>query len=119
MSTNAMRAARQHRKPRILMGTIAVAGGVPSIVYGQGFTITDQGAGLVRVTLTSPGKRILAPLGMAIEPTNTVAQIVKALAVDTAGTYVDFAIMVVDGTDGVLVDNVGFSFQIAIEEVRA
>jgi len=119
MSTNAMRAARQHRKPRILMGRVAVSGGVPSVAAGQGFTLTDQGAGLVRVTLTSPGKRILSAIGSALEPTNTIAQIVKVLAIDTANAYVDFAILVVDGTDGVLVDDVGFSFQIAIEEVRA
>lgn len=120
MSSNLLRGARQHRKERVIKGRITVSGGTPAIAAGQGFTISDQGAGIVRVTPDKPGKRILGVLATAIEATTTAAHIVKVLSDPTANAlYVDFGVYVVDGTDGVLVDNVGFSFQIDTEEVRA
>lgn len=104
------------RKVRAISGRIAVSGGVPSIAAGVGFTITDGGAGRVTVTLNDKGRVILSAIAMPIESTAATSFSCKALSVSESA--VEFGVYQADGTDGVLVDNVGFSFDIKVSDVR-
>ncbi len=115
MSVRNIKSEKQARRIRKVSGVIAVAGGTPSISAGTGFTISDDGAGLVTVTLSRPGRSLIGVQAMAIESTTTVSHQVKAIS--ATATAVQFGIFAVDGTDGVLADNVGFSFELTLKDV--
>lgn len=106
---------QRNPKCHIVAGRISVSGGTPSITQGEGFSIADTGAGQVTVTLSRPGSAIVAAVATAIEGTDATAHSVKVDTI-TSGTSVLFGIYVHDGTDGALVDNVGFSFLIIVKE---
>ncbi len=97
------------------MGRIAVSGGTPSIAEGEGFTITDGGAGRVTINITKPGKQLINAIATVIDSTTATAHSAKALSVSVSA--VEFGIFVHDATDGALVDNVGFSFEITLSDV--
>ena len=101
---------------KVVAGRIAVAAGTPSVVDGDGFTLTDVAAGKVRVTLADPGKAILSAIGCSTEATDATAHMVKAEVESSSAVL--FRVYVADATDGALVDNVGFSFLIVAKDTR-
>lgn len=116
MSVRDIKSEKRARRIRKISGRIDVAGGTPSITSGSGFTITDGGAGLVTVTLSRPGRSLLGVQCIPIESTAATAHMAKVLSVTNASA-VQFGIYVADATDGALVDNVGFFFEITVKDV--
>lgn len=103
------------RPTRWICGRVAVAAGSPSVAQGSGFTVVDTAAGQVQVVFTLPGERVLSAVATAIEGTDATAHSVKVDAVTEASSVV-FGIYAHDATDGVLVDNVGFYFIVALSD---
>lgn len=101
---------------RMVLGRVDVAGGTPSAAVGSGFSVVDTAAGQVQVVFTDPGKRILSAVATAIETTDATAHSVKVDAKVEASS-VTFGIYAHDATDGVLVDDVGFYFQVALSDL--
>lgn len=99
---------------RIVSGRIAVASGTPSASAGNRFSVTDTAAGKVTITLTEPGRTLISAVANAIEATDTLCHSVKILA--QSASAVTFGIFAHDGTDGVLADDVGFSFMIVVAD---
>lgn len=106
---------KRQDKLRAIVGRVAVASGTPSVAQGTGFTVADTGAGQVTVTLSEKGSAIVGVQATAIEGTDATGHSVKADTI-TGGTSVLFGVYVADGTDGALVDDVGFSFTIWVKE---
>ncbi len=104
----------RNRSTRRISGRIAISGGVPSIAAGSGFTITDGGPGLVTVTVTNPGRSLLYASAIPIEPTAATGHYAKV--VTQAYNAVQFGIYVADATDGAVVDNVGFFFELLLKD---
>ena len=91
---------------KAVCGRVAVSGGTPSVVDGDGFTLVDVAAGKVRVTVSDPGKSILTAVA---NPNGAIDATAYTVDVEVeSSTSVLFRVFVVDGTDGALVDNVGF-----------
>lgn len=105
------------RKQRIIAGRVDVSGGTPAVGAGAGFTVADTAAGKVTVTLDEPGKSIVCAVATAIEGTDATGHSVKVDGAPSDGASVVFGIYAADGTDGVLVDNVAFYFQIIAQDV--
>ncbi len=103
------------RKTRRISGEISVSGGTPAIVSGSGYTITDAGAGKVTVTLSLAGRIILGAHATVIESTEATGHFAKVIS--KSASAVTFGIYVADATDGALVDNVGFFFEILVKDV--
>lgn len=101
---------------RMVSGRVDVSGGTPSVGKGRGFTVVDTAAGQVQVVLSNPGKSILSATATPIETTDATAHMVKVDAKVEASS-VTFGIYVADGTDGALVDDVGFYFNIVLDDV--
>jgi len=102
---------------RKLTGRIDISGGTPSVGAGSGFTITDGGAGIVTINITRPGRTILGAIAIPISSTEATGHFAKVLAYTDASS-VKFGIYVADGTDGALVDNVPFFFEITLKDCR-
>lgn len=115
MPTGLIKAERQ-RHVRKIMGRVDVAAGVPSVGVGSGFSVVDTAPGKVQVVLTKPGKSILCALANAIESTDATSHSVKVKSVIEASA-VNFNVYAADATDGVLIDNVGFYFEITVKDV--
>lgn len=116
MSLNTQaKVAGQARGIRIIAGRVDVATGTPSVGAGSGFTVVDTAAGQVQVVFDEPGRSILSAVATAIETTDATGHYVKVDAKTEASSVV-FGIYVADGTDGALVDNVGFYFQIIVKD---
>jgi hypothetical protein len=104
------------RGVKLIAGRVSVSGGTPAIVDGDGFSIADTAAGKVTITLSDPGKAILAALATSTEATDATAHSVKMEVVSESSVVA--RIYVHDGTDGALADNVGFSFLIVAKDTR-
>lgn len=104
------------RKQRIIAGRVDVSGGTPAVGVGYGFTVEDTAPGQVKVNFTKPGKVIISAVANAIQTTDATGHAVKIDAVVEASS-VTFAVYVADATDGALVDNVGFYFQVILQDV--
>lgn len=115
MSTNLVRSERHMRKTRRISGIIAVAAGTPSVSQGTGFTLTDTAPGQVTINITKPGRRLIEINALVIENTAATGFSIKAMS--QSASAVTFGIYQADGTDGVLVDNVGFSFGLVLSDV--
>lgn len=116
MSLNgAMKIAGQSRGLRLVAGRVDVVGGVPSAAKGAGFTVADVAAGQVKVVLDEAGKEIISAVATPIEGTDATGHSVKVDA-KTEASDVTFGVYVADATDGALVDNVGFYFQILVKD---
>lgn len=102
---------------RKITGRVDVSGGNPSVGAGSGFTLTDGGAGIVTINITKPGRSILGAIAIPIESTEATGHYAKVLA-KTEASAVKFGIYVADGTDGALVDNVPFYFEITLKDCR-
>jgi hypothetical protein len=118
MSANLIKSELRQRSIRKITGRIAVTAGTPSIVQGTGFTIADTAAGKVTVTLTKPGRVLLGAIATPINNTDATAYSVKIMGTPDA-TSVVFGVYEADATDGALVDNVGFFFELTIKDVSA
>jgi hypothetical protein len=116
MSVRNVKSEKRTRRIRKITGHVAVSGGTPSVAAGSGFTLVDGGAGRVTVVLDRPGRVMLGAIAIPIEATAATGYSAKVLTVTTA-TSVEFGIYVADGTDGALVDNVGFFFEITVKDV--
>lgn len=115
MPTGLIKAERQ-RRVRKIMGRVDVSAGTPSVGVGEGFTVVDTAAGQVQVVLTKPGKVILGVSALVLETTDATAHMIKVDA-KTEASSVTFGVYVADATDGALVDNVGFYFEITVKDV--
>lgn len=115
MPTGLIKAERQ-RRVRKIMGRVDVSGGTPSVGVGKGFSVVDTAAGQVEVVLTKPGKEILCVSAIPIQTTDATGHYIKVDAKTEASSVV-FGVYEADGTDGVLVDNVGFYFEITVKDV--
>lgn len=102
-------------KLRSICGRVAVSGGTPSVSKGNGFTVVDVAAGQVKVVLDRPGRSIISAIATPLETTDATGHSVKVDAVVEASS-VTFGIYVADGTDGALVDNVDFYFDIKVQD---
>lgn len=107
--------ASRQRQIRKIMGRVAVSGGVPSVAKGADYTVVDTAAGEVQVVLTHPGRQTLCAIATPIESTLATGHSVKVIS-QVEGTSVIFGVYVADGTDGALVDNVGFYFEITVKD---
>jgi hypothetical protein len=116
MSVRDIKSEKRVRRVRKISGRVDVSGGVPSVGAGSGFTLVDGGAGRVTVTLSLPGKVLLSAHAIPIEATAATGFSAKVLGYTNAAS-VEFGIYQADGTDGVLVDNVGFFFEITVKDV--
>lgn len=115
MSTRLMKREKRAKKQRIIAGRIAVSGGTPSITKGSGFTIADTAAGKVTVTFSQPGHSLICAVASPVENTDATGYSCKIMGAPS-GSSIVVGIYVADGTDGALVDNVGFSFQAILED---
>ncbi len=109
--------AQHDRGLRLIAGRVAVSGGTPSVAAGSGYTVSDVAAGQVKIIFNDPAKSIISAVATPEEGTDATGHSVKVDA-RTEATDVTFGIYAADGTDGVLVDNVGFHFQIWVKDVR-
>lgn len=98
---------------KLVAGSVAVAGGTPSVVDGDGFSVIDVAAGKVRVRLADPGKSILVAVANSSETTDADGYYVKYEIED----YRDVVFRIYDEA-GALVDNVGFGFIIVAKDAR-
>lgn len=105
------------RKQRIIAGRVDVAAGTPTVGVGYGFSVVDTAPGQVQVVLTKPGKIIISAIATPIQTTDATGHYVKVDAKVEASS-VTFAVYAADGTDGVLVDDVGFYFNIIVQDVN-
>lgn len=115
MSTKLLQGAESHGV-RIIAGRVDVAGGVPSVGVGSGFSVVDTAPGQVQVVFSNPGRRILSAVATAFEGTDATAHMVKVDAKAEA-TSVTFGVYAADATDGVLADNVPFYFIIVLSDL--
>lgn len=104
------------RQQRMIAGRVDVSGGTPSVGAGVGFTVTDVAPGQVRVNFREPGKIIISAVATPFEGTDATGHSVKVDAKVEASS-VTFGVYAADGTDGVLVDNVPFYFQVILQDV--
>jgi hypothetical protein len=100
---------------RIVSGRVAVSSGTPSVSKGGGFTVSDTAAGKVTITFSKPGKELIACHATPIENTDATGYSCKIMGTPTA-TSVVIGIYVADGTDGALVDDIGFYFSAHIQD---
>lgn len=89
--------------------------GTASIIEGSGFSIARNGTGDITITITKPGKKLMAVCLTPINSTAATSHMAKVLAVTNAesvqvGTYV------ADGTDGAPAD-INFFFEICLKDV--
>jgi len=115
MINTQLHVANQPSSMRMVCGRVAVASGTPTVSKGEGFTVVDTAPGQVQVVFTAPGKSILSAVATPVETTDATAHFVKVDAVVEASS-VTFGVYVADATDGALVDNVGFYFQIILKD---
>ena len=115
MATKLIQSQQSHGV-RVIAGRVTVSGGTPAVTAGEGFSLTDTGAGQVTVTLSNPGKVTLAAVATPIEGTDATAHMVKVDGITNAESVL-FGIYVADATDGALADNVSFSFIIVVSDV--
>lgn len=115
MAVRDIKSARQ-RRVRKIIGRVDVSGGTPSVGVGAGFTVVDTAAGQVQVVLDKPGREILCVSAIPIQTTDATAHMIKVDA-KTEASDVTFGVYVADATDGALVDNVGFYFEITVKDV--
>jgi hypothetical protein len=117
MSINTqMKVSGQPGGIRMICGRVDVSGGTPSAAVGEDYSVVDAAAGQVKVVLSKPGKSILSAVATPIEGTDATGHSVKVDA-KTEASDVTFGVYVADGTDGALVDNVGFYFQIIVKDM--
>jgi hypothetical protein len=102
---------------RLVAGRVDVAASTPSAAKGEGFSVVDAGAGQVQIVFDMPGKQILSACASAIEGTAATAHSVKVLS-KTEASDVTFGVYVHDATDGALVDNVAFYFQVWLSDLN-
>lgn len=116
MSINAqLKVAGQSRQPRMICGRVDVSAGTPSVGAGADFTVVDTAPGQVQVVFDHPGKSILFAGATPLQTTDATGHSVKVDAVVEA-TSATFGVYVADSTDGALVDNVGFYFQVILKD---
>lgn len=100
------------RKTRRISGVITNSG-TPTVSKGRGFTISDGGAGVVTITLTSPGRDYLFGTATVINSTAATGHFAKISALSAAGMTVHT--FVADATDGAPAD-VDFCFEILVKD---
>lgn len=106
-----MRAERQ----RIVSGTVAVSSGTPSVSSGSGFTVSDTAAGKVTITLSKKAKSFVAAVATPVNNTDATGYSCKIMGTPS-GSSIVVGIYAADATDGVLVDDIGFSFVLIVKD---
>lgn len=104
----------RNRSTRRISGRIDIASSTPTVGAGSGFTITDDGIGLVTVTVAQPGRSMLYACATPIQATTATGHIAKVIS--QSANSVQFGIYVLDSTDGALLDNVGFFFELLVKD---
>lgn len=100
---------------RLLCGRVAVSGGAPSVSAGEGYTVVDTAAGKVEIVPSKAGKSLISAIAIPIENTAATGFSCKIMGTPT-GASIIVAVYQHDGTDSVLVDNIGFYFQIVLQD---
>lgn len=107
--------ASRQRQIRKIMGRVDVSGGTPSVAKGSDYTVVDTAAGEVQVVLTHPGRQTLCIIATPLEATTATGHSVKVIS-QVDGVSAIFGVYVADATDGALVDDVGFYFEITVKD---
>jgi hypothetical protein len=115
MGAALLKTDRRAKAQRIVAGRVAVASGTPSVSQGQGFTVTDTAAGKVTITLQKPAKQLVSAIATPINNTDATGYSCKIMGTPTGTSFV-VGIYVADGTDGALVDDIGFYFQAVVQD---
>ena len=115
MSTRILKTDVRAKAQRIVAGRVAVASGTPSVSKGQGFTVADTAAGKVTITFSKPGHELVSIVATPIENTDATGYSCKIMGTPD-GTSAVVGIYVADGTDGALVDDVGFYFTAVLQD---
>ena len=100
------------RNIRQIAGRITNSG-TPAIAAGHEFSISDDGVGVVTITLDKPGRSIVGLSAIVVEATAATAHLVKATAISASA--VTFNTFVADATDGAPAD-VDFAFSITVKD---
>jgi len=100
------------RNIRTIHGRITNSG-TPVITEGQGFSISDDGVGVVTVSLNRPGRSLHGASVTVLEATAATAHYGKATVWSAAA--VTFNTFVADGVDGAPAD-VDFAFSITVKD---
>lgn len=93
-SSKAQHPAARSNMPEMLAiaGTITTNGAAPSRLRGRGYTVTQQGTGLYRITLNINTCRIVAVDGILIKATTSVTGLEVVDALET-NNYVTFRVV--------------------------
>lgn len=106
---------RRAKAQRLVAGQVAVSGSTPSISQGQGFTIADTAAGKVTITFSKAAKYCVSAIATPVNNTDATAYSCKIMGTPS-GSSVVVGVYVADATDGALVDNIGFMFQVVLQD---
>lgn len=115
MGAQLMKLDSRAKSYRALVGRVAVAAGAPSVSAGGGFTVVDTAAGKVEIVPTKPGKALISAIAIPIENTDATGFSCKIMGTPT-GSSIIVGVYQHDGTDSVLVDNIGFYFDIVLQD---
>lgn len=107
---------KQHnqRAIRRISGSIT-NNGTAAIAEGSGFSIVRNGTGDITITVTKPGKKLLACILTPVNSTAATAHMAKVLAA-TAASSVQVGTYVADATDGAPAD-IDFYFELCLKDV--
>ena len=81
-------------QPEVLnmLGTITTNGASPSVAFGKGFTVTQQGTGLYRVKMNINTVKIIAVTAMLVKASTSVTAL-EVVDMLSANNYVTFRVI--------------------------
>ncbi len=105
----------------MIEGTITTNGATPSVAFGKGFVVTQQGTGLYRIKPNINTARIISCTGVLIKAATsaTFLELQDALA---ANNYVTFRVVNAAGTavaPGAVGDQITFSLKVMTAKLAA
>lgn len=115
MGAHLAKTDQRAKAQRIVAGRVAVSGGTPSVSQGQGFTVADTAPGKVTITFQKPAKALVSAVATPVENTDATGYSCKIMGTPSATSFV-VGVYVADGTDGALVDDIGFYFQAVLQD---
>lgn len=115
MGAHLLKLSKRAKSERMIHGTVAVSAGTPSVSKGAGYTVVDTAAGKVEIVPDKAGKFMISAIAVPVENTTATGFSCKIMGTPS-GSSIIVGIYQADGTDGVLVDNVGFCFQIILQD---
>lgn len=115
MSAGLVKKDRAAKALRLVAGRVAVTAGTPSVSQGQGFTVADTAAGKVTITFARAAHQLVSIVATPINNTDATGYSCKIMGTPDGASAV-VGIYVADGTDGALVDDIGFYFSAVLQD---